>query len=467
MKKTFGKMCAAMICMTLVFGTLSASAKNAKSTSSEKPAKEKKAKKIKKVKFDEEAYKSAIASGDYETALGMLASLKELGVDKLLDKGMLQHYTGDYEGAAATMEDASNAIGEFYAASLRDDGSEKADGGAVLSELASPYKGNIYEFLLVDALNALNYAKQEGKTGDAYSCVVRVGDKQRTYMSKYGNIALADEKTDNAAINNALGQLGIKENPFSIIPGKPTAANIYKTSALADYLQIVLASQNGSEIDDFIVRELNSAASGVDTGAANIPSSQGRIEVLALAGKIAQRVEHVDTSIPLPITGVAGMSFKYVWPVYQGNSNSVPTVKKITLNNGISKNAVLLEDFDKDVENDVACNARKAAQRSIARSTITKATAAASVEAAIKQAKNDLLRNAAIIAAPKSLEALDLKERADIRQGIALPSKAYCAGFNVAPGTYSVTVEYSDGKSETIENVEVKAGRAVLVESFN
>lgn len=62
-------------------------------------------------------------------------------------------------------------------------------------------------------------------------------------------------------------------------------------------------------------------------------------------------------------------------------------------------------------------------------------------------------------------EGFFLEQKSDLRQAMALPSKAYCVGFDVAPGTYSLTIDYGNGTNETIENIVVLQGRPTLVES--
>ena len=55
--------------------------------------------------------------------------------------------------------------------------------------------------------------------------------------------------------------------------------------------------------------------------------------------------------------------------------------------------------------------------------------------------------------------------KADVRQASYFPNKASAAGFTVAPGTYSVTVEYSDGTKDVIQNISVVAGKPTVVVS--
>ena len=460
-----------------------------------KAEKKKKLEKAKKVKFNDVAYRSAVGSGDFENALFMLESVKKPDIALELDRGMLLHFLGEYLMASEKMESTTIAIDDAFTKSIM-----ASFASATLNENISSYTGNIYEYLLVDAFNALNYYNM-GDVESALSRVNRVGDKQREYAAKYGEIALRDDSSakDEKDVADSLSKMNARVNPDEFLPPKPTEKNLYKTSPFADYLQIVLAAQNGSYVDDFIVRELKTVAPQVSCESADIKGNKGRVEVLALTGSIAQRHSipgvdsdgrpiinsidfdpkkiainpnqglYINTYIPF---GGFPVFLKYDWPVFDRNSiQSNVIVSNVTLisKDGVrSEIPVLLEDFDMDCENDVAVKARKAARRSITRSTITKITAYLSSYAIVETAKSrsELAAALAEVASIPALNAIDLKEIADVRQCVAFPSKAYCAGFTCEPGVYQVEVKYSDGRIDRIDNVVVKKGKPVLVESM-
>ena len=460
-----------------------------------KAEKKKKLEKAKKVKFNDVAYRSAVGSGDFENALFMLESVKKPDIALELDRGMLLHFLGEYLMASEKMESTTTAIDDAFTKSIM-----ASFASATLNENISSYTGNIYEYLLVDAFNALNYYNM-GDVESALSRVNRVGDKQREYAAKYGEIALRDDSSakDEKDVADSLSKMNARVNPDEFLPPKPTEKNLYKTSPFADYLQIVLAAQNGSYVDDFIVRELKTVAPQVSCESADLKGNKGRVEVLALTGSIAQRHSipgvdsdgrpiinsidfdpkkiainpnqglYINTYIPF---GGFPVFLKYDWPVFDRNSiQSNVTVSNITLisKDGVrSEIPVLLEDFDMDCENDVSVKARKAARRSITRSTITKITAYLSSYAIVEAAKSrsELAAALAEVASIPALNAIDLKEIADVRQCVAFPSKAYCAGFTCEPGVYQVEVKYSDGRIDRIDNVVVKKGKPVLVESM-
>lgn len=447
-----------------------------------KPAK----KRVGRVKFDNEAYDQAVKAQDFDKAYGMIETLgSKANIAKMLDQSLILFRGGFYEEADKKFDQTTKALDDAFAKSI-------IQGAAttILNENLKEYSGTLYEFLLVDTFAALNAYKM-GDVELAHILLTRVYEKQKKYVADYGELVLRDEddssKKDGSAgpkeMEAGLGMIGVTFHVPYDIPPKLTRDQkdslIYKTSALADYLQIVIAAQNGSFIDDFTVRELKSLAPQVETDSAELPYAKGRIEVLALTGTIAQRKEHVDwlaidlLDIGRTISAYAGyenaLRFKYVWPECLPQKDVVKASRVTIQGQGqnLSKQVVLLEDFDKAAINDVRLKAHKAAWRSVWRSTSKKAVGLAGIIATVKNDPTEgFLTILAIVAGAQGLRAIDMSERADVRQSQALFSKAYTAGFTVDPGIYTVTVEYSDGTKEVVENVKVVSGRPVLVESI-
>lgn len=552
MKKTLAVIAAAsmLLCSTATAAKKEKAEKPAKEKAA-KPAKEKAAKpaKVKKIKFDTAAYKTAIANKNYSDALAMLESVKELDIAQLLDKGMMLHLTGDFEQAAAVMEEATTKMD-----SLMPDPRK----GAKNINATGDYTGTIYEYIVVDALNSLNYYKlaqketnadeKDKKIGDAYSRLVRAADKQREYMNYYGQAEEADLAEEAAAKDNCdpesakvltnLGFAGVGDFIRDVnavkLPKKVAKEDakkyLYKSSALADYLQVVLGAQNGSNVDDFVVNELKTLSPGKVEVEYEGLGSKGRLEVLSLTDTIIAR-EAKDNYVPvdsllmdfLKLTvGNGGtvspdflyqlltnkavvekdeagnesikfypeepqnkMGFNFRWPVVNERAAPALAVKSVKLSNGDAKNAVLLEDFDQAVKNDVDLKARRIARRNIGIAIpsmiplipVQLVTFYATVTAAdtlYQGLVGTPLEKKAAQTYFKSLQGAkegligginNVAPKAQDRQSIVLPSKAYATGFTVEPGVYTVTVEYSDGTTDVIEGVEVKAGRPVLVES--
>ncbi len=458
-----------------------------KSESAEKNKKAKK-KKVGRVKFSDESYNQAIKDADFDKGLGMIKALgSKANIAKMIDESLILYRSGYCEEADKKFEAATKALDDAFAKSI-------IQGAAttLFNENLKVYSGTLYEFLLVDAFAALNAYKM-GDVELANSLLTRVYDKQKKYVSDYGELVLRSAEKDEASADSngqsqadteaALAMIGVSFHIPGDMPKKLTAAQmdslIYKTSPMADYLQMVVGAQNGSYVDDFTVRELKSLVPQIETDSADLPYAKGRIEVLALTGTIAQRSQKTEWfvfdllnygEIVSTYCGYPNaLKFKYVWPECLPQKDVV-SVKRIYAQGegrSLSKEPVLLEDFDKAARNDVALKARKAAWRSVWRSTSKKAAGLAGIVAAVKNDPTQgLVSVLAILAGAQGLRAIDLSETADIRQAQALPSKAWAAGFTLDPGTYTVTVEYSNGSKDIIENVKVVSRRPSLVESI-
>lgn len=452
------------------------------------PQKKKKApkKKVSRVRFDDAGYDQAVKDEDFDKAFGMIESLgSKANIAKMLDQSLILFRGGFYEEADKKFDQTTRALDDAFAKSI-------VQGAAttILNENLKEYSGTMYEFLLVDTFAALNAYKM-GNVELAHNLLTRVYDKQKKYVADYGELILRDDDDSSrkgsdagpAEMEAALGMIGVTFHvPYSI-PKKLSASQkdslIYKTSPLADYLQIVIGAQNGSYVDDFTVRELKSLAPQIETDSAELPYGKGRIEVLALTGTIAQRKQRTDwlaidlLDVGRTISSICGyenaLRFKYVWPECLPQKDVVKASRVTIQGEGqnASKQAILLEDFDKAAINDVDLKAHKAAWRSVWRSTSKKAVGLAGIIATIKNDPTEgFLTVVAVIAGAQGLRAIDKSEVADVRQSQALFSKAYAAGFTVDPGIYTVTVEYSNGKKEVVENVKVVSGRPVLVESI-
>ncbi len=173
------------------------------------------------------------------------------------------------------------------------------------------------------------------------------------------------------------------------------------------------------------------------------------------------------TAAPLVNVGTlfdVNVTFKLAYPVFENQSHPI-YVKKATLSNGDSKEFTLVEDFDEAVKTDVASKAKGAYTRSFFRNLTKSSAAVAGSATALQKANNPIAAKAAAKGLEAGLAAVIDAEKADVRQASYFPNKASAAGFTVEPGTYTVTVEYSNGKKDVIQNVTVATGKPAVVVS--
>ena len=452
-------------------------------------------KKIKPIKYNEEEYEKAYNQRNYSTCLGMMLykTRKKADIRDNLDLAMLYFITGEYAQASAVFEKTDAQMFDALTKSIT-----KSIGKAIVNENLKEYTGNVYEYLLVNTMNSLCYYLQ-GDLNSAVNQLTKLSDvKLPEYRRLYGEVLVkngldpsAREKLDEDA--KSLGAYNIDSSVFTAdLPKKPTEKDVYKESSLARYLSLILRQADGdkSQIDsDSIV--LKSLVKDFDSVDSAIPSGKGRVNVLALAGLIGkQTAKEVyfpskSTYFYVP-TGNSSyrllpVQFKFVYPSYAGKS-TVSGVD-VVLNNVGTKSAVIIENFNANLEKSVKLRARKEYAASMNRSITKKVSGIvagiASINASYEGLKMLSGRSIAYTLASiafdalcsstaAGLSAIDLTETADIRQGEFFPETVNAAGFTVSAGLYKGKVIYRFSDGSVVEKpfeTEVKEGKPSLVVS--
>ena len=510
MKKTRKFLCAAAVVMAAVLMASCSSTKGADSdgsstekSSTEKKSKEKSSKKKKKGKetFSQAEFDAAFAAGDYATCLSMLQEKNDdkNAIKDSLDADMLLHLNGDYLDSAKAYMETQAAMQQVS----KDTSGGKAFTAAIAGENSVSYAGTTYERILSYAMRAANAlalgdvsnAKGviDNYTGDYKDIIAPLVAAEKELAEQSEGCLQSDE------IVNALNTLeqvasvapdiaGLVSNMRAIInvqTGKPEKKEVqYEESSFLSYLGTVIYAANGDagHAKDFASRlralkpEVN-VSEGV-----SVPAGKGRLDVVALSGTIGKRTDKSDTEEltsmgTIPLTPVP-LNFKLAYPTYDPKlqNHAIDTVR-VTLSDGQKGTATLIEDFDKAVAIDVAFKARGAYNRSLFRNiTKSAATIPASITAVVAaeelRAKNALLGDKAYAKAIEGLtlgvNAIASLEKADLRQAY-FPHMASAAGFTVAPGTYSVKVEYLSGGSvvetKELSDIVVEAGKPTVVVS--
>ena len=446
-----------------------------------------------KVAYTEEEFNQAFAAGDYGTCISMVQSNndKNSAIVYSLDADMLMHLNGDYLGSAKAFMRTQGDMQQM----AKDTSGSKTFAAAIAGENSVKYAGTTYERILAYSMRAANAlalgdvsnAKgvMDNYTGDYKDIIAPLVAEQKE-LAEQSEGCLESEQVTTAL--DALKKAGIDIGLSSLNSGKPAKSNKqYETSPFLSYLGTVIYAANGDagHAKDFAsALKADNASVDVSEDIA-VPAGKGRLDVVALSGTIGKRTEDGSPTNMgmIPLTTIP-LVFKIAYPAFGAQNHAISAVR-VTLSDGTSKTATPVEDFDKAVETDVAFKARGAYNRSIFRNiTKNSATIPASI-AAIKSAEelkakagsNVIQQKAAEMAYAKAMEGITAgltaivdAEKADVRQGSYFPHMASAAGFTVAPGTYSVKVEYLSKSGSVVETKElsdivVEAGKPTVVVS--
>lgn len=411
------------------------------------------------------------------------------GIDTQIDVAMAQHYEKEYSYSAATFNRTDILMEQARTKSI-----SQAAGATVLNENITEYNGNIYEYLLINAFNSLNYYNL-GNLEEALVEIRKIENKQKLYVNLYGDLVLSKDEEDYSALENAGSYMSLDMGQiYESFPREPKESDIYRDSAFAHYLAALMYLQYGGGSPELHSKQYKALWSQSNQASLDddlsIPKGYGRLDFIALGGRIICRHEKelyfpdydgdgIGDFIPsLRIDGVTIPAFrlKYVYPaIFEDAEGHVAfpgtRISKIhvVLSDGRETNLELVENLDLAVQKDVASKAKKAFVRSLFRSTLKKASAVSAAAVGISSTPADF-RFLAELAAIASLEAVDLAETADVRQAKNFPSVIYGGGFTLESGLYSGKIEYFDknGKClycEYFKDIQVKEGIPVIVES--
>lgn len=460
---------------------------------------------IKPIKFNKVKYTNAYAKGDYKTCVGMEIARDKNGSDVLasIDEGMLLHMTGGYSQSKSALNKTSDLIESF-----RKSGGEAFS--KALFNTRGSYCANVYEIFLVNAINALNYY-DEGDIEGALVEIRKIDVNQKDILDVYNTEFSKDdagpqltdeelekartadeikkkedekrEKTQEALNALGLGMADIMKNDAA--PRPPKDEDKYNDSSFVRYVSAKLyavAGDPNAAVDARKLAMLNSNFSDAVDSEITIPEGFGRLDILALAGKVADRAKgviRVPPTILLAILPVTSQFFldsgllniPITFPKFDKRNQSTLTVKSTVWTgvDGVPHALELkqLEDFDDSVQKDIKTKAYKAYVASVFRSLPKKFATMVAAEAtalAGVATQDELMASLALLGAKKTLEAADASENPDLRHCYYIPRRAYAGGVNLSPGDYSVVITYSNGFID-VRDVKIESGKWTIVES--
>jgi hypothetical protein len=399
-----------------------------------------------------------------------------------LDKGMLEHYAGQYDASYQDLLLAEQNIEDAYTKSISQDVTSY-----VANDNAKDYAGEDYEDVYVNIFNALNaYHLNNGQALAMINDLTAQGGELQVLADKYaGDGSKVKEFLENALkLAGTAFSLGTVEWPES---AQVTFAN----SALARYLAAVFCLADGNkDMARYNLFELQNAYStpvyaeaklsvppalavsgerGSETGPLlDIPAGKGQLNILAFAGLSPVKVEKTTTMLFPFLQTLALKSADLKVPELQPRPSAISSVS-VSVQGGGSLDLDLLEDIGAALTDTFNGRLSSVYLKTFTRVLAKYIVADVSAQAAMKEATEKgrpaiavtMAGNAVALAAKK---ALDATEAADTRSARYLPAKAYIGAVNLDPGTYTVTVNFAGGSS-VIKTIDVKAGAISLLEA--
>ena len=283
-------------------------------------------------------YLEALDKGDYSAAIKILS--KQNGGKKNLirdnyDLAMLYHFAGKYDESIKLMLETDRLMDDAVTKSVT-----QGILAASINENSVEYGGNPYEYIYINIFNSLNYLGKENEE-DAGVEIRRMNDKQKMYLSKYGELLLTDGTTTSSPESEKAYKT-LRINPSDVngqAPRKATEADIFKDSPAARYMSLLLYMREGdisnAELDAKMLYAMNQS---FDTKSElSISRGKGRLDVISFTDLIGRRSEERIVLGPFPtfpfvvndiIVNIPEFDIEFVYPKFEKTGGAVMFTEK-------------------------------------------------------------------------------------------------------------------------------------------
>jgi hypothetical protein len=396
-------------------------------------------------------------------------------VSLFLDKGLLEHYAGNYRSSSKDLENAERLIQEAFTKSIT-----AGIASYITNDNMKEYPGEDHEDIYLNVFNALNYYHNNNTEG----AMVEI----RKITMSSGKLDLLSRKYDEGTkfatqhLLETLHSIGFMA-ALELPKGEPV---MFSNSALARYLSALFYQSQGKTDDARIeFEQLYAAFTGNPKvyyhpapesagDAQNVPAGKARLNVVAFAGLSPVKEEKIYNQFFPFFKNPALRYAQFKLPVLVKRPSSVDRIQ-VEINGQKSFDLELIEDMGAVARE--TYNARFANMffKTYIRTIIKYATADAGATAAASRfdSKDENEKEAGwfvgLAASLAGKVAADTSEAADIRMGRYFPDKAYIGGINLDPGIYSVTVTFFNKGNviamDDYTEVKVRANALNLIEA--
>jgi len=386
-----------------------------------------------------------------------------------LDKGLLEHYAGNYVNSSQDLQEAERLIQEAFTKSVS---AEIAS--YIANDNTKDYPGEDYEDIYVNIFNALNYYHDgdlEGAMVEVRKITIPSGKLEQLATKYNGSINSASQ-----FFANTLKSLGLN------VPPLPDSATVnFTNSALARYLSALFYQGQGKDDDARIEFEQVSEAFKSSPNvysptprleqfvedAQNIPEGKGRLNVVGFSGLSPAKVE-MSQIFPVPLFLDTLKIVQLKLPTLTPRPSVIDRIQ-VEVNGQSGFNLELLEDMGAVTTETFKARSASIVSKTFIRTLVKYATGSVASSKAADRVGGIGGALVGFAASVGTKVAADASEAADIRMGRYFPDKAYIGGINLDPGTYSGTITYYSGGSvvarDEFKDVNVRANRLNLIEA--
>lgn len=350
-------------------------------------------------------------------------------VDKLLillDRGMILHNQGKFEDSIKVLAEAERLSAQLDFVSISQEAAT-----LITNERERAYKGEDFEKLMINVIQALNYAK----LGDDEGALVEV---RRLNVGLQKMISEEKKPYEQLAIARYLGGVLYEDQ------GNEDSAFIDYQMALKlqpelDYLAeplLRLAKKTGRDDAYELLKRRFSAISH-----APLKADEGQLLVVVEAGKAPEKISERRSSPQVIIV-----------PRFQNRGR--PLKARVAVEGNGAKFAVTVTDLRSVAQKHLSDRIDRILAHQLA-GTAVKAGLAAGVGALTRDQRMGLL----------AFYLLEMTNEADLRSWMSLPAEFQIARFRLPAGKHKVHLE-SRGHTSTQE-VTISPGRvSIMVERF-
>jgi hypothetical protein len=383
-----------------------------------------------------------------------------------LDKGLLEHYAGNYAASSRDLQEAERLIEEAYTKSITLNFLSY-----IVNDNVKEYPGEDFEDIYLNIFNALNYHNR----GNLEAALVEI----RKLSNSSGKLAMLSRKYDykDPITGESLDKAMAREaGANTSLPS--SVQSEFSDSALARYLgglfYLAYGDTDAARIEFGQIpaafasnRNIysNSLPEAVEQ-AQNVPPDQGRLNVISFTGlSPVKEEEHINYYFTIFETVTLNVS-TFKLPKMTRRPSRINRIEVIVEDQG-SFDLELLEDMGSVVIDTFAVRYANIVIKTYIR-TIMKYIAADVSGIEIAKRTNALTGALVALIMRKAFEAT---ESADIRMSRYFPDKAYIGGINLEPGVYNVIINYYSENmllyTDTRSNFEIKLRGLNLLETVN